>query len=255
MPSRDRGRDRDRDRDRVTDKFEQARRERSRSRRRASAESTEGTDAAAEVAESTDRRAARREELLDAALIAVRRLGPGVSMNELAAEAGVTKPILYRHFGDREGLVAALAARFTADLMAELEKALLRPESNPRTTVESTVEAFVRFLERDPDVYRLLVHRAVREQPGAAEALGGFLRQVGRAIALVLGEQLRAVGADSGGAEVLAHGIVGLVHSSGDWWLENQTMPRARLVTYVTDLLWGGLSGMGLSTDTEENDS
>ena len=250
MPSRDR--ERGRDRDRVADKFEQARRERSRTRRRATDEST---DAAVEVGETTDRRAARREELLDAALIAVRRLGPGVSMNELAAEAGVTKPILYRHFGDREGLVAALAARFTADLMAELEKALLRPESNPRTTVESTVEAFVGFLERDPDVYRLLVHRAVREQPGAAEALGGFLRQVGRAIALVLGEQLRAVGADSGGAEVLAHGIVGLVHSSGDWWLENQTMPRTRLVTYVTDLLWGGLSGMGLSTDTEENDS
>ena len=243
MPSRDR-KDRDRGRDRASEKFEQARRARS---RKANDEPTD------EHAEPVDRRAARREELLDAALIAVRRLGPSVSMNELAAEAGVTKPILYRHFGDREGLVAALAARFTADLMAELEKALLRPEANPRTTVESAVEAFVGILERDPDVYRLLVHRAVREQPGAAEALGGFLRQVGRAIALVLGEQLRAAGADSGGAEVLAHGIVGLVHSSGDWWLENPTMPRTRLVTYITDLLWGGLSGMGLSTNSEEN--
>lgn len=200
------------------------------------------------------RRAVRREELLDAALVAVRRLGPGVSMNELAAEAGVTKPILYRHFGDRAGLVAALAARFTADLSNELEKALLRPQPSPRATVEATVDAFVAFIERDPEVYRLLVHRAVLEQPGAAEALGGFLRQVGRAIASVLGEQLRAAGADSGGAEVLAHGIVGLVHQAGDWWLENQTMPRARLVAYVTELLWGGLSGMGLGTNPATTD-
>jgi len=182
---------------------------------------------------------------------AIRDLGPQPSMEQLAARGGVTKPILYRHFGDREGLVAALAARFTADLMAELEKALLRPEANPRTTVEATVDSFVGFLERDPDVYRLLVHRAVREQPGAAEALGGFLRQVGRAIAVVLGEQLRAAGADSGGAEVLAHGIVGLVHFAGDWWLESPPMPRARLVAYVTDLLWGGLASMGLATNVE----
>ncbi|HVM09774.1 MAG TPA: TetR/AcrR family transcriptional regulator [Acidimicrobiales bacterium] len=225
-------------------KFERARRDRSKS---VVDPDDEHVDAAPPGA--ADRRNARREELLDAALIAIRRLGPSASMNELAAEAGVTKPILYRHFGDRDGLVAALAARFTADLMGELQAALAQSAdttADPRSTVESTVDAFVRFLESDPDVYRLLVHRAVREQPGAAEALGGFLRQVGQAIALVLGEQLRAVGADSGGAEVLAHGIVGLVHSAGDWWLENPTMPRARLVAYVTDLLWGGLSSMGL---------
>ena len=184
--------------------------------------------------------------MLDAALTAIRRIGPTVSMTELAAEAGVTKPILYRHFGDRDGLVAALAARFTADLMGELQAALAQP-TMPRDTIESTVDAFVSFVERDPDVYRLLVHRAVREQPGAAEALGGFLRQVGNAIAVVLGERLRDVGADSGGAEVLAHGMVGFVHAAGDWWLEHPTMPRSRLVTYVTDLLWGGLASLGMA--------
>lgn len=191
-------------------------------------------------------RAARREELLDASLLAIRRHGAGVSMQELAAEAGVTKPILYRHFGDRDGLVTALAGRFTADLMKDLQSALEREDAHPRATIEATVDAFVSFVERDPEVYRLLVHRALREQPGAMDALGGFLRQVAQAVAVVLGEQLRAAGSDSGGTEVLAAGIVGLVHASGDWWLEHQTMPRARLVAYVTDLLWGGLSSMGL---------
>ena len=204
-------------------------------------------DVAVSNDEAIDRRALRRAELLDAALIAIRRVGAGASMNDLAAEAGVTKPILYRHFGDRNGLVAALAERFTADLMADLQRALAAAQQDPHATVAATVDAFVAFIERDPEVYRLLVHRAVREQPGAVEALGGFLRQVGQAIAVVLGEQLRQAGADSGGAEVLAHGMVGLVHAAGDWWLEHQSMPRARLVAYVTELLWGGLSSMGLA--------
>ena len=198
------------------------------------------------------RRAKRRDELLDAALTAIRRAGPGVSMAELAAAGGVTKPILYRHFGDRDGLVVALGQRVTADLRADLQNALGRPEADPRATITATVDAFVAFIERDPDVYRLLVHRAAREQAVAAEALGGFLRQVGQSIAVVLGEQLRAAGADSGGAEVLAHGIVGLVHATGDWWLEHRTMRRAQLVSYVTELLWGGLSSMGLGPEPKE---
>lgn len=180
--------------------------------------------------------------------MAIRRLGPAVTMTELAAEAGVTKPILYRHFGDRDGLLGAIAQRFTAELMADFESSLRRSDLAPRQLVESTVDVFVAFLEREPEVYRLLVDHAVKTQPGAADALGGFLRQVGQAIAVVLGEQLRSAGADSGGAEVLAHGIVGLVHSAGDWWVEHRTMPRARLVAYVTDLLWGGLSSMGMPT-------
>jgi hypothetical protein len=65
-------------------------------------------------------------------------------------------------------------------------------------------------------------------------------------VALVLGEQLRLADLDSGGAEPLAHGIVGMVHAAGDWWLDRQTMPRARLVDYIVGLLWGGFMGIGL---------
>src|SRR3954463_9018501 len=72
----------------------------------------------------TARRAARRTELLEAAVRAIRRDGPGVSMDVIAAEAGVTKPIIYRHFGDRIGLATALADQFGAALVAELDDAL-----------------------------------------------------------------------------------------------------------------------------------
>ena len=94
-------------------------------------------------------------------------------------------------------------------------------------------------MERDPSLYRFVVQGVTAD---TADTLGDFMDQVGRRVAIVVGEQLRAAGQDSGGAEPIAHGIVGMVHSAGDWWVERQTMPRARLVGYLTDLLWSGLA-------------
>src|SRR3954466_7199428 len=85
------------------------------------------------------RRAARRVELLDAAVRAIRRDGPRVSMDAIGAEAGVTKPIVYRHFGDRVGLASALADQFGAALVAELDATLtqhLPPQQPPPPPIE-----------------------------------------------------------------------------------------------------------------------
>src|SRR3954468_19413164 len=97
----------------------------------------------------TVRRAARRSELLEAAVRAIRRTGPSVSMDVIAAEAGVTKPIVYRHFGDRVGLASALAEQFGAALVAELDEVLSR-DLPPEELLRATIEAYVAFVERDP---------------------------------------------------------------------------------------------------------
>jgi AcrR family transcriptional regulator len=179
--------------------------------------------------------------LLDAASEAIRRHGAAVSMTQIAAQAGITKPILYRHFRDRDGLVSALADRFTESLMGELQAAL-QSGTDPRVLIVRTVDAYVAFIERDPDIYRFLVRHVAADTD-----LIGFMRQVGQQVAVVVGEQLRAAGRDSGGAEPIAHGIVGMVHAAGDWWLDNATMPRARLVEYLADVLWTGVAGFVLS--------
>jgi AcrR family transcriptional regulator len=166
-------------------------------------------------------------------------------MEDLAKAAGVTKPILYRHFGHRHGLTSALGARFAEGLQATLQSAL-EASTGPRETLVATIDAYLAFVERDPEVYQFIVTRLVGEQVDAALALGDFLRQVSAQVAVVLGEQLRAAGRDSGGAEPLAHGIVGMVHAAGDWWIERRTMPRSRLVEYLVGLLWDGL-GLGLA--------
>ena len=190
-----------------------------------------------------ERRQARRAELLDAATRVVRREGPAASMDQIAAEAGVSKPILYRHFRDRDDLVAGVAQRFADELGAELA-ASLTGGTDPHDVLARTIDAYLAFVERDPEVYRFIVSVA---RSGGDDALGGFVREVGRQVAVVLGEQLRGAGLDSGGAEPMAHGMVGMVHNAGDWWLRNRSMPRARVAEYLTSLLWSGVTGLGLA--------
>jgi len=181
-------------------------------------------------------RSDRRPALLDAATEAIRRFGPSASMTQIAAQAGVTKPILYRHFGSKRGLVHALADRFADDLMRELSVPL-QSGAEPREIIVGTIDAYVAFIERDLDVYRFLIQQVDRDT-----SLIGFMQRIGQLVAVVVGEQLRAAGQDSGGAEPIAHGIVGMVHAAGHWWVEHQSMPRARLVEYIADLLWSGAS-------------
>ncbi len=77
------------------------------------------------------RRAERRTQLLDAAVDAIRDIGPGVTMEQLAKAGGVTKPILYRHFGDREGLIGAIAERFSNDLITSVTTPLATDAERP----------------------------------------------------------------------------------------------------------------------------
>jgi len=188
-------------------------------------------------ADRVARREARRTELLDSAIRAIRRDGPTVSMEALAAEAGVTKPIIYKHFGDRDGLASAVADRFTGPLVEALDTALMQ-SLPPRDLLRGTIDTYLAFVERDPNVYRFLIGRLAQPLVGDVHGLVGV---VGSRVAIVLGEQLRVAGHDSGAAEPWAFGIVGLVHLAGDWWVERQTMTRDRLADYLTDLLWSGL--------------
>ena len=202
-----------------------------------------------------EERQARRDELLDAAVDAIRRHGPQASMEDLARAAGVTKPILYRHFGHRDGLTAALATRFARGLEATLHEAM-GSGNDARETLTKTIDAYLAFVERDPDVYRFLVRHLTATPADEELSVGNFLRQVGNQVAVVVGEQMRAANVDSGGAEPLAHGIVGMVHAAGDWWLERRTMPRERVVQYVVDLLWGGMAnGLGPEARTQKGTS
>lgn len=183
---------------------------------------------------------AKRERLLGAAIEVVRRQGPGVSMDEIARAAGVTKPIIYRAFGDREGLTNAVAARFTEELSGALGEALSNAPDD-RTRVTRTIDTYLSFIEREPEIVRFLIHRGLERSEDSAVALSGFVAGVGQMITQAIGEAMRARGLDSGAAEPWAYAIVGAVHLAGDWWLDRRVMSRERLVEYLTALVWDGM--------------
>jgi AcrR family transcriptional regulator len=185
-----------------------------------------------------DRREARRTQLLDDAIVAIREIGPGATMEQLARRGGVTKPILYRHFSDRDGLIGAIAERFSAELLGSVESAL-QAALGPRELLDLTVDAYLAFIEREPALYRFLLQQT---SPGTGLAqISPLVGSIARQVAVVIGEQLGVAGLDTGAAVPWAYGIVGLVHQAGDWWLDDRTMTRERLVGYLTNLLWGGL--------------
>lgn len=178
-------------------------------------------------------RAARREELLDAADRIIRRDGPAASMAEIAAEAGISKPILYRHFGDKGGLYAALTERYTGRLLVELRAALDSGQGR-RDRVERTIRAYLGSIETDPGVYRFLT-RSGEGLPASSHVLS-FRRRLARLLADGIALEL---GVPVARAETWAHGIVGMVESAGDCWLETRHVTREELVVELTELLFG----------------
>jgi AcrR family transcriptional regulator len=200
-------------------------------------------------------RAARRLQLLDAAVEAIRRHGPAATMEQLAAAGSVTKPILYRHFGDRDGLIRAIGHRFAVELLESVQSTL-SAEMGARARLRHSVDGYLAFLERDPNLYRFLMQQRM-ERPALVtdEGGGALLDEIARQVTSVIGEQLRASGLDAAPAEPWGYGIIGLVHFAGDWWLEHRSMPRNQLTDYVTTLLWDGFHGLTADMQASANAS
>lgn len=180
-------------------------------------------------------RDARRESLLAAADLVVQRDGASASMTTIAAEAGISKPILYRHFGDKGGLYAALAERHTDRLLDALVDALTGGGS-PRERVHRTIDAYLAMIEREPGVYRFLVES--EEAVRAREPVRGFVRRLEDLLAAGITHELRMPD-DDVRPPVWAAAIVGMVQGAGERWLGSRWCSRAELTLQLTDLLWG----------------
>lgn len=197
-------------------------------------------------AQHSGRSAGRREELLEAANRVVLRDGPGASMNAIAAEAGITKPILYRHFGDKGGLYRALAVRHTDALLSSLRAALDAP-ADRRRRVESTLDTYLAAIASHPQVYRFLMHPAEEGPAGeygfdVGQDSAMLLRRLGDELGSVIDERLDLGPDGAESARVWGHGIVGMMHAAGDWWLKERPCSRAQLVEQLANLLWGRLA-------------
>jgi AcrR family transcriptional regulator len=205
-------------------------------------------------------RLARREQLVQATLAAVSRHGAGVGMDEIAAEAGTSKTVVYRHFADRSELYVAVCARVAEQLTRKLREAMAGTD-HPRQMVAVAVDTYLAFLEADPEVYRFVVHQRLADRPvdptgRPLDPISNLSSLVGQEAARLVALGLRRAGQDPAAAAPWGHGLVGLIRSAADWWLEaDRPMPRAELAAHLTDLAWTGLSGIASPTPNPQEDT
>lgn len=200
-----------------------------------------------------EHRRARREQLVQATVAAVGEHGSGVGMEEIAAAAGTSKTVVYRHFADRGELHLAVCARVAEQLLDALRVAMGSTD-RPRQMVAVAVDTYLAFIEADPELYRFVVHSPTDRSPDA-DPIAGLSELVGDQAAALVALALTQAGRDTAAAEPWGHGLVGLVRSAADRWLRAvDPMPRAELTAHLTDLAWAGLSGVVTTPQlTEEN--
>jgi AcrR family transcriptional regulator len=194
------------------------------------------------------RRERRREELLDVADRVIQRRGVAVSMDEIASEAGITKPVLYRHFGDKDGLYQALTERYVDELKTALKPAI--EASEPRDRLAAAIDAYLAYVEREPERYRFLLYAS--EQPRTAGIVADFRRRHIAECAFTAEDNLRRAGIDPGFTEPWAECVSGMIRAAGTSWLETRSLPRDRLVDYLTTILWEGFSSLRRATAAQQ---
>jgi AcrR family transcriptional regulator len=168
--------------------------------------------------------------------------GPDVGMDHIAAEAGVTKPVLYRHFADKADLFVALGQRGTEILFDRLIPAMNNEEA-PVPRIRKSLDAFFSTVEEHPNLYRVLVRRSFAKATVEQDIVAEDKELIANALAALLGDYLRSLDIDSGGAEPWGHGIVGMVQNVSEWWLERRTMSRDAVVEYLTQIIWSAIDG------------
>lgn len=168
-------------------------------------------------------------------------------MATLAAGAGITKPILYRHFGDKQGLLAAWAERQATALGARITDELSR-QRNPRSRIKATITTYLAALEEDPQGYWFVTRRAVTPDDPSGGPVVDVVETIVTAIAGILEEELHRADADAeaiAAATTWARALVGMVQQVGDHWVEARHVDRDELASRLTDLVWLGFRSMG----------
>lgn len=191
-----------------------------------------------------DHRTRRRGDIVDAAVRAIRRRGSGVTMDEIAAEAGMAKPVLYRMFRDKAELYRAVGAAVAETMLIPALVAELSAQRQPRDYAAAMIDTYLRLIEAEPELYRFVVHPPLDARPAASEVVGTYKQVIAEHLAGVIAAPLRDAQLDPGLALPWAHALVGMVHEAGDWWIERRTISRDELTTHLTALVWGGVAAI-----------
>jgi AcrR family transcriptional regulator len=181
---------------------------------------------------------ADRETLLAAAERLIRKRGPGVSLDAIAVEAGVTKPILYRGVGDRDALVQALALRLTARMAEEMAR-LAAAATGPRDSLRRLVGGYLELAAAERHLYLYVTAGGASEDRVRQSLL--LADDAAHRFEPGIAAYRAAGGADPTVAPVWSYAFVGALHFVTLWWLRDGALPIDTVAEQITELLWGGM--------------
>lgn len=187
----------------------------------------------------------RREQLVEIAreLFAERGF-EGTSVEEIAARAGVSKPVVYEHFGGKEGAYAVVVDRETQTLHNAIRSALTTPNARSRELLERGAMALLDYIENRPDGFRILSRdsSSVPPQGHPSGSFASILSDIAVQVEDILAAEFSRTGHDPQFAGLYAQALVGLVAQTGQQWLDNREPPRQVVARHVINLAWNGMA-------------
>jgi AcrR family transcriptional regulator len=183
----------------------------------------------------------RREQLVEVGRRLFAEKGfEAVTIEEIAHKANVSKPVVYEHFGSKDGLYAVIVDREMNVLLGMISDSLTA--DNPRALLEQAARALFDYIEERADGFRVLV----RDSP-VAQNTGNFaslLRDVASQVDERLAKEFERSGFPSKFAPMYANMLVGMVALTGQWWLDVRKPKKEEVVAHVVNLAWNGIVGL-----------
>ncbi|MEO3844635.1 MULTISPECIES: TetR/AcrR family transcriptional regulator [unclassified Streptomyces] len=183
----------------------------------------------------------RREQLVDVGRMLFAARGfEATSVEEIAAKAGVSKPVVYEHFGGKEGLYAVVVDRETRQLLDMVAGALTA--GHPRELLEQAAFALLDYIDEYTDGFRIMV----RDSP-VAQSHGSFaslISDIATQVEDILGLEFKSRGFDPKLAPLYAQALVGMVALTGQWWLDVRKPKKAEVAAHLVNLAWHGLGDL-----------
>ncbi len=182
--------------------------------------------------------AARRAQLIEVGRSAFAQKGyEATSVEEIAERAKVSKPIVYEHFGGKEGLYAVIVDREVEHVVGVISEAI--SSGSPRKRIEQAALAFLTYVKDRPDGFAVLAHDApiTASRGSLSSLLSDVAERVGRVFAVAFKE----AGYDAKTAPLYAHALVGMVTFVGRWWTEVRRPPVDKVASHLASLAWMGL--------------
>ncbi|MFC6154193.1 TetR/AcrR family transcriptional regulator [Nocardioides yefusunii] len=185
--------------------------------------------------------AERREQLIDVARTVFAERGfEGAAIEEIAARAEVSKPVVYEHFGGKEGLYAVVVDREVTQLLTMMRGALT--DGGPRQLLEASALSLLDYIESHPDGFRILV----RDTPiGSSTAtFQSIIGDVASRVEGILADAFKARKLDHRAAPMYTQMLIGATVSLGQWWMDTRKPAKEVVAAHLVNLTWHGLDGL-----------